>query len=493
MSYLQYKIPPYIHQRTTLELSKDREYWAYFMETGLGKTSVALVQAAYLWNCGKIKQCLFISKNGVDQQIIDEAVPVHLPLRENEYFAECWHESGAWRKFDKFKKTLENSLIILGLNCEALGTKKGLKACRDLAVRAPTLLIVDESQDFGGSTATRTKNLLSIAPLFPYRRIMSGTPSGGNPLHYYPQMRILSPSIFPVDLWGFKARYCIVQKEGIWIKDKKTGAPIKKFFDTVKGYRNLDGLQQIVGQYSSRVTKSECPDLPPKIYKKSTFELSADERTLYNKVKSSVLAELAPGKYISAEMAITKLIRLQQIACGFVVFEDLITGEKGKHLLETPSRMVRLLEICAQLEGKTLIWSRFTLSTEHIVNSLSKVYGSNAVVRYDGTVSSADKQANKRAFKESKDVRFFVGNPKAGGVGLDLPEATNAVYYSNDHSLISRLQSEDRCHRIISKYPVTYVDLVANKTVDDKILTALKARYDIASQLTGDQLRKWIE
>ena len=510
MTHLQFKTKPYRFQLDTLETTKDYEFHGWIFDPGLGKSKMACDQAAYLFNDGKITQLLYITKNGVDEQFINEAVPQHLPLLEEQFVTDCWHETGAWRKLDKWrlqKANLSKKLLIAAINCEALQTKKGFAACEKLARSGPTMLVVDESQEFSGLSATRTVNLLKIAPLFKYRRLSTGTLTGGNPLHAYPQLRILSPSLMPMDRWSFEYKYCVKEKQDIWIKQREdgwvkdasgrsvfvpAGSPVRKKVDVIKGYRNLEQLQAVIAKCATIKTKDECPDLPPKIYKKVTFELNEQERKLYNKVKSSVLSELAPGKYISAEMAVTKLIRLQQIACGFTVFEDLVTGERGKHLLEEPTRIKRLLETCSQIQGKTLIWSRFTTSTEQIVAELRKVYGEKAVVQYDGTVSSADKHENKMAFKEDPNVRFFCGNPRAGGVGLDLPEATYCIYYSNDHSLISRLQSEDRCHRVISRLPVTYIDMVANKTVDDKILTALRSRFDIASQLTGENLRKWI-
>lgn len=506
MVELRFKRKPYPHQVEILEATKDKEYHAYFLEMGLGKSAMALVQGLYLYDCGHVKQMLVITKNGVDEQFIDEAVRDHLALEPDQYFAECWHSTSVWRKYNKFKGTLDNRFVILAINCEAVGTKKGLAAIRAFAQDKPTLLIVDESQEFAGLTATRTKNLANIASMFPYRRLMSGTPSGGNPLHYLPQMDILSPRIFGCDKWGFEYRYCIKEKQSTWTKakDPQTGEVLRdpntgkiitrqKFFDVVTGYKNLDPLQEIIAKHSSRKLKKDCLDLPAKIHTKVTFHLSDEERKLYNKVKTSILSELAPGKYVSAELAITKLIRLQQIACGFAVFEDLVTGERGKTLLPEPSRMKALLEKCEQVTGKTLIWSRFTTSTDQIIEKLKEIYGPESAVRYDGTVSPAQKQLNKIRFKKEPEVRWFVGNTQAGGVGLDLPEAENAFYYSNDYRLMTRLQSEDRNHRIGTELPVTYVDFVAANTVDGDILKALMSHFDIASKLTGDGLRQWLQ
>lgn len=504
MGNLQYKKTPYLHQKEILEETKDKEYWGWFLEQGLGKSAMALVNGVYLWRCNQIKGMLIITKNGVDDQFVEEAIPDHLPLQGGEYFAEAWHSSGEWRKFKKFSSTVKNRFIILAINCEALQTKRGLAAITKFAQSMPCFLIVDESQEFSGLTAQRTKNLKKIAPMFPFRRLMSGTPSGGNPMHYLPQMDILSPRIFGIDRWSYEKRYCVKEEQEAWVKlrDKAgnvvlnpaTGKaiPVRKTFEVVTGYKNLEQLQDIISRYSSRRTKDECLDLPPKLYTKMYFDLSPEERKLYDSVKNSILAELAPGKFISSELAITKLIRLQQIACGFAVFEDLVTGERGKTLLAKPSRIEALLQRCSMVKTKTLIWSRFTTSTDQIIAALSEVYGPETIVRYDGTVGPEQKQKNKLAFKREAHIQWLVGNPKAGGVGLDLPEAENAFYYSNDYHLISRLQSEDRCHRIGTIHPVTYVDFIANNTVDDKILKALRNHYDIASKLSGDELKRWI-
>ena len=85
-----------------------------------------------------------------------------------------------------------------------------------------------------------------------------------------------------------------------------------------------------------------------------------------------------------------------------------------------------------------------------------------------------------------------MGQPKTGGYGITLTSATTVIYYSNSYDLEIRLQSEDRAHRIGQENKVTYIDLVAPNTIDEKILTALRAKIDIASQVLGEDARAWL-
>jgi len=85
-----------------------------------------------------------------------------------------------------------------------------------------------------------------------------------------------------------------------------------------------------------------------------------------------------------------------------------------------------------------------------------------------------------------------VGNPQTGGYGITLTAASTVIYYSNGYDLEKRLQSEDRAHRIGQKKSVTYIDLIAEKTVDEKIVKALRKKINIASEVLGEDLKEWI-
>ena len=94
-------------------------------------------------------------------------------------------------------------------------------------------------------------------------------------------------------------------------------------------------------------------------------------------------------------------------------------------------------------------------------------------------------------------LRFFVGNPKTGQFGLNLAaEGLNActmIYYTNDFSLEGRAQSEKRIHRIGQTQSVTYIDLVAEKTVDEKILEVLKRKQHLSDVIVDGGWRALLE
>ena len=81
---------------------------------------------------------------------------------------------------------------------------------------------------------------------------------------------------------------------------------------------------------------------------------------------------------------------------------------------------------------------------------------------------------------------------KPAGRGLTLTEANLVVYYANDFNLETRIQSEDRAHRIGQRNPVTYVDLISEGTIDEKIVAALRAKIEIGAKVLGEEAREWL-
>lgn len=99
---------------------------------------------------------------------------------------------------------------------------------------------------------------------------------------------------------------------------------------------------------------------------------------------------------------------------------------------------------------------------------------------------------NIRKFQNDPRCRFLIGTPQTGGYGITLTQANTVIYYSNSYDLEKRLQSEDRAHRIGQKEKVTYVDLISEDTVDEKIVEALRNKINIASEVLGEELKEWI-
>tara|TARA_R110002072_G_scaffold95632_1_gene210791 strand:- start:6 stop:581 length:576 start_codon:yes stop_codon:yes gene_type:complete len=189
----------------------------------------------------------------------------------------------------------------------------------------------------------------------------------------------------------------------------------------------------------------------------------------------------------TAPHVLTQLMRLHQITCGHLKNDDgSITEVKS-------NRIKALLEVLDEVEGKVIIWANYVYDIKQIVNVISDEYGEDSIVQYYGAIPAEKRQENIVKFQDpNSKARFFIGNPQTGGYGITLTAANNVIYYSNGYDLEKRLQSEDRAHRIGQKKSVTYVDLIAPKTVDEKIRKALRKKINIATQVMGEELRDWI-
>jgi len=151
------------------------------------------------------------------------------------------------------------------------------------------------------------------------------------------------------------------------------------------------------------------------------------------------------------------------------------------------------MNILSETSGKAIIWATFTHDIHRIVKEIQKVYGDDSVAAYFGETPQDERQKIVSKFQDKQSpLRFFVGQPRTGGYGITLHAATTVVYYSNSFDLEIRLQSEDRAHRIGQTNKVTYIDLISPKTVDEKIIKALRKKSELAGKVLGEEVRDWL-
>jgi len=150
------------------------------------------------------------------------------------------------------------------------------------------------------------------------------------------------------------------------------------------------------------------------------------------------------------------------------------------------------MNVLEETEGKAIIWANYQRDVTQIIKAISEQYGPGSVVDYYGLTPQEERQENIKRFQNGDDCRFIVGTTQTGGYGITLTKANTVIYYSNGYDLEKRLQSEDRAHRIGQKKTVTYVDLICEDTVDEKIVKALKNKINIASEVLGEELKDWI-
>ena len=476
MNY-RFKTKPYKHQLTALEKSWNRETYAYFMEMGTGKTKVLIDNLAMLYDKGKVNGALIVAPKGVVGTWYNNEIPAHLP-DHIENVPVLWQANITKEQSRKLGNLFKigEELHILIMNVEAFSTTKGVDFARKFLSSHNTLMAIDESTTIKNPKAKRTKSILKLSEMAKYRRIMTGSPVTKNPLDLYSQCEFLSP--WHLDFqsyYAFRTRYAIMKNANI------AGRQIQ----LVAGFQRLGELSEKLNPFSYRVLKSDCLDLPDKIYMKRQIKLSPDQFKVYDQMKKEALATLN-GKKVTTVNALTQLMRLHQITCGHFTSDDGMTQPIKNN------RIDELMDVLEETEGKAIIWAHYQYDITNIIKEVVKVHGPGSIVDYYGLTPQEQRQKNIKKFQNDDKCRFIVGTPATGGYGITLTAANTVVYYSNGYDLEKRLQSEDRAHRIGQKRSVTYVDLICEETVDEKIVKALRKKINIASEVLGEELKSWI-
>ena len=476
MNY-KFKTKPYAHQMTALEKSWNKETYAYFMEMGTGKTKVLIDNMSMLYDKGKVNGALIIAPKGVVGTWYTNELPTHLP-DHIENVTVLWQPNITKKQQESLDTLFQEGegLHILIMNVEAFSTDKGKLFASKFMSCHNTLMAIDESTTIKNPSAKRTKNILALGKEAKYRRIMTGSPVTKNPLDLFSQCYFLDPFLLDFhSYYSFRNRYA----------EMKTMHAHGRSIQIVSKFRHLGELSESLQSFSYRVLKEDCLDLPDKIFIKRQITLTPEQRKLYDQMKKQALAILE-GKVSSTKNSLTQLMRLQQITCGH------FTDDTGKTQPIVNNRISELMNVLEDVEGKAIIWAHYQYDMKHIMQEIEKVYGPGSMVDYYGLTPKEVRQDHITKFQNDPKCRFFIGTPSTGGYGITLTAANTVIYYSNGYDLEKRLQSEDRAHRMGQKKPVTYVDINAEDTVDEKIVKALRSKIDIASQVLGEELKSWI-
>ena len=481
----RFKTKPYKHQLDALKTSCEKDEYALLMDMGTGNSKVLIDTIAYLYDAGEINSAFILAPKGVYKNWVGQEIPTHLP-DHIEYKIAYWSSPLT----EKIKKEIEAiwigsfDLQIFVMNIEALSTKKGLDIAKRFIFNHKnglhnegTLLAIDESTVIKNHRALRTKNAIQLGKMAKYKRILTGSPITKSPLDLYSQFAFLSE-----ELLGFRSYYSFCSRFADMIR-RSAGS---HQYNHIIGFRNLDELTTSIKPHSYRVTKEQCLDLPQKTYIKRTIELTPEQKKIYQDMKKNAVSLLDDMEQVTANAVITQILRLHQISCGFV-------GTDSGSIVELKSnRLTELLEILEEVNGKAIIWANYRHNIKALESILKEKYGEEAVESYYGDTPGEKRQEIVERFQKDKTLRFFIGQPRTGGYGLTLTAANTVIYYSNSYDLEVRLQSEDRVHRISQTSKVTYIDLVAEKTVDEVIVKALRQKINLATQVLGEDWKKWL-
>lgn len=426
-------------------------------EMGCGKTLTTIAVAGALYNLGKIDRVLVVAPTSVCSV---------WPHDLNQFAAFSWEARvllGDKKKRLKALNELENwpfkALRIAVINYESTHREGIFEA---LAAYKPDLIVCDESQRIKNPSAAQSKALHKLGDAAPFRMILSGTPVQNNAVDLYSQYRFLDPAVYGANFYAFKNRYCIMGGYGQ---------------HQIVGYRNMDELVEKEHSVAYRVTKEECLDLPQQTFINRYVQFTDAEQAIYEQLRKSSFLELETGENVTATTILTMYLRLMQLTGGFLTADE-STRPKQVNTAKLDALADIVDDYVVDAGKKLVIFARFRAEIAAIENllRLRKIqYGS-----IYGDVPMEERGKIVEDFQTNPDTKVFVAQIQTAGLGITLHAASTAVFYSYDYNYANYAQALARIHRIGQRFPVTYIHLVVDGSIDEKILAALENKEDMA-------------
>lgn len=426
-------------------------------EMGCGKTLTTIAVAGALYNLGKIDRVLVVAPTSVCSV---------WPHDLNQFATFPWEARvllGDKKKRLKALNELENwpfkALRIAVINYESTHRDGIFEA---LAAYKPDLIVCDESQRIKNPSAAQSKALHKLGDAAPFRMILSGTPVQNNAVDLYSQYRFLDPAVYGANFYAFKNRYCIMGGYGQ---------------HQIVGYRNMDELVEKEHSVAYRVTKEECLDLPQQTFINRYVQFTDAEQAIYEQLRKSSFLELETGENVTATTILTMYLRLMQLTGGFLTADE-STRPKQVNTAKLDALADIVDDYVVDAGKKLVIFARFRAEIAAIENllRLRKIqYGS-----IYGDVPMEERGKIVEDFQTNPDTKVFVAQIQTAGLGITLHAASTAVFYSYDYNYANYAQALARIHRIGQRLPVTYIHLVVDGSIDEKILAALENKEDMA-------------
>lgn len=333
------------------------------------------------------------------------------------------------------------------------------------------MVIADESQRIKTYDAAQSKAMHELGDQARYKLILSGTPVQTAAIDIWSQYRFLDKTVFGDNFFKFRGRYAIMGGYG----NKK-----------IVGYKDLEGLIKKEHSIAFRVTKDEALDLPEQTFETRKIQFNQKEKNLYERIKKDSYAELDGGGHITATTVLTRLLRLQQLAGGFLVQDD-----AQKPQLVSRAKLDALGDIIEDYvigSGKKLvIFARFIAEVKAIMELASKVLPKELKqVAIYGDIKKEDRGDIVKQFQEDPKTVLFIGQIDTAGTGITLTAADTCVYYSKNFNYATYSQSLSRIHRIGQRNCCTYIDLEIEGTIDELISKALSRKEDMAKTVVDN-------
>lgn len=357
----------------------------------------------------------------------------------------------------------ESTVHIIGL--ETMGSSDRAAVAYQSLVTTRAFVVVDESSYIKGFLAKRSQRVTLLSAKSRYRVILTGTPFTQGAVDLYSQMRFLSPKILGYNsFWSFAANHLEYEVRKVRRRGVKREIRTNRIIRT----HNPEYLAAKIAPYVYQVKKEECLDLPEKLFSSYHFNLSNEQHEAYEYAKTEFLnLEYEDWRPIDIFRLFS---RLQGIVCGFE------TKKHGEKIALSHSRIDLLCSVVAEIptHERVIVWAKYHYALREIVAALAEDYGEDAVCPYFGGMN--DRQRAESLARWREKGRFLVATQSIASHGLTLTEAAYAVFYADGFKYSERLQAEDRIHRIGQSRRPLYITLVADKSIDERIQSALTAK-----------------
>lgn len=336
---------------------------------------------------------------------------------------------------------------------------------RELSVWGPDLIVCDEGHKIKTHNISASKAMHRLGAKAGYRLLLTGTLITNKAIDVFSPYKFLNPTIFGTSFYAFRSRYFDMVGYG-------NHTPVLK--------KSMEAeLSARLHSIAYRAAKADCLDLPETTDVVRQVELEPAAQKIYRSLVKESFAELASGE-VTAPNVLTRLLRLSQLTGGFLGSDENAAVQQISSA--KLSAMEDILESAVAEGQKLVIIARFLPEIRAICKELD-----GRGLRYACITGEVqDRAAQVAQFQNDPDVPVFVGQIATAGLGLTLTAASTMVFYSLDYSMSNYEQAKARIHRVGQRNPCTYIHLIAKGTVDEKVLTALRNKADLAKALVDD-------
>ena len=468
------------HQKAGALISKIFNRYAFYYDTGTGKTVLALEIITQKESSERISFLIICPKTIIKNAWLSDAEKFYphlkiLPLSKNIQINDYKRIYRRWNEIDKgipvekifihgdewergsievrqerVKKKLMDRAKHFIVNPEMF--KRDIDFYNKLNVNG---LIVDESAILKDYYSKISSEVRKYSSNIKYVYFLSGKPAPNNSIEYFPQMKIITPKIFSMSFDSYKKKYYL---------DSPYERTTKLSF---KSKACKDEVATLIGANSITLSKEECLILPEKTYQVRTIGLEGRIMDAYRSMLWHYYAEIMEKEklegYVSVTSKLASLMKLRQITSGFIIKDDV-----PHHLHDQKeNELVNLLYDIGQQQ--VIIWCQFKYEINRLLHKIKSL--DKSVVTAFGETKDVDESINK--FKNGQ-ADYMIAHPRTLQYGVTLTNCSYSIYYSMSYSHEEYYQSHDRIYRKGQVNKCTYMFIQAENTIDELIFDVVQ-------------------